>query len=102
MERRVVLSKRAAGKLDKLLEYLETKWSKRVKDQFIQKMDRALNIIKEQPESSPISEKIQGLHRCVVTSQTTVYYKFDEKVIRIVTLFDTRQNPTKLNKETGG
>jgi len=37
MSRKIVLSNRASGNLEKLLEYLENKWSKRVKDNFIKK-----------------------------------------------------------------
>ena len=98
MSRKIVLSKRASRNLEKLLEYLETKWSKRVKDNFIKKLDKALLILKEKPESSPKSEVIKGLYRRVITKQTTAFYKFDNKNIYLVTIFDTRQDPDKLNK----
>ena len=99
MSRKIVLSKRASRNLEKLLEYLETKWSKRVKDNFIKKLDKSLQILKEKPESSPKSEVIKGLYRCVITKQTTAFYKFDNNSIYVVTIFDTRQDPDKLNKE---
>jgi plasmid stabilization system protein ParE len=99
MSRKLVLSKRASGKLDKLLEYLETEWSIRIKNNFIKKLDRSLQILKEKPESSPKSDRVNGLYKCVVTKQTTVYYKFDSKKLYIVTIFDTRQDPKRLNKE---
>jgi len=99
MSRKIVLSKRASGKLDKLLEYLETEWSIRIKNNFIKKLDRSLQILKEKPESSPKSDRVNGLYKCVVTKQTTVYYKFDNKKLYVVTIFDTRQNPKRLNKE---
>jgi plasmid stabilization system protein ParE len=99
MSRKIVLSKRASGKLDKLLEYLETEWSIRIKNNFIKKLERSLQIIKEKPESSPKSDRVIGLYKCVVTKQTTVYYKFDSKKLYVVTIFDTRQDPKRLNKE---
>jgi len=99
MSRKIVLSKRASGKLDKLLEYLETEWSIRIKNNFIKKLDRSLQILKEKPESSPKSDRVNGLYKCVVTKQTTVYYKFDSKKLYVVTIFDTRQDPKRLNKE---
>ena len=100
MSRKIVLSKRASRNLEKLLEYLETEWSIRIKNNFIKKLDRSLHILKEKPESSPKSDRVIGLHKCVVTKQTTVYYKFDSEKLYIVTIFDTRQDPNKLNKET--
>ncbi len=62
MNRKIVLSKRASRKLDKLLEYLETEWSIRIKNNFIKKLDRSLQIIKENPESFPKSDRITGLY----------------------------------------
>lgn len=98
MSRKIILSKIASRKLDKLLEYLKTEWSTRTKNNFVKKLDRALQIIKEKPESFPKSDKITGLYKCVVTKQTTVYYKFDSKKLYVVTIFDTRQDTKKLNK----
>ena len=47
------------------------------------------------------SNKFQGLYKCVVTKQTTFYYRVsvELKEIEIITIFDTRQNPNKLKKD---
>jgi hypothetical protein len=37
--RKIILSKRASKKLEKLLEYLELEWSLKVKNDFIKKLD---------------------------------------------------------------
>jgi plasmid stabilization system protein ParE len=97
--KRVVFSKRASFLLENLLEYLEREWSVKVKKDFIKKMDKAINQIINFPESCPRSEIKKGLHRLIVTRQTTIYYQFDSKSIKIITIFDNRMNPDKLNKE---
>jgi len=56
-------------------------------------------MLKSNPESFPKSNKQKGLHKCVITKQTTLYYTFNSKEIFIVTLFDTRQNPNKIKKD---
>ena len=99
MERKIILSKRASQKLDKLLLYLESEWSERVKKNFIKKLDRALDILKENPGSSPESRKSPEIHQCVVTKQTTILYRFDRMKIYVITIFDNRQDPRKLKKE---
>ncbi len=69
MKRKVVLSKLAATKLTALLEYLESEWSARSKDDFIAKLDRALGLIAVFPNSfARIGDK-KGVHRCVITNQ---------------------------------
>ena len=99
MNRTVVISKLAERKLEKLFEYLTLNWSIKVKNEFITKLDKNISLIKEQPESFPLSEKGKGLRKCVITKQTILFYRFDKEKIKIVTLFDSRQNPKKLNPD---
>lgn len=96
---KVVLSKRAAHKLDALLVYLENEWSSKVKKDFIVKLDRSIALVSRLPESCPESKQMPGLYKCVVTKQTTLYYRIKNQTIQIITLFDSRQNPSKLKKE---
>jgi plasmid stabilization system protein ParE len=98
--REIILSRTAAIKLENLLNYLEGEWSSRVKQKFIQKLDNSIHLIQNYPLSFEKSEIKIDLYRCVVTKQTTLYYKFDSKKVYIVTVFDNRMNPKKLKKET--
>lgn len=100
MKREIRLSKRAMRKLDSLLDYLEEEWSAKVKHEFVLKLDKSLKQIQKLPDSFPESEKISGLRKCVVTKQTTVFYKYSETTIDVVTIFDNRRNPKILKKET--
>lgn len=93
------MSKTAERKLDKLFEYLVTKWSVKVKAAFVEKLNTSIEIIKIQPEIFPESKKAKGLRMCVITRQTTLFYRYNSEQIYIVTIFDTRQNPDRLNKD---
>jgi plasmid stabilization system protein ParE len=95
--RKVIFSKRAANKMEKLLDYLEVEWSEKVKQNFIKKFDKSIGFISSFPEATEESNLKKGVHRCVVTKQTTIYYIFDETKIKVVTIFDTRMNPNKLS-----
>ncbi len=99
MKRKVILSKRASHKLDVLFNYLQSNWSQNVKTSFIEKLDKKLEMIKENPEIFPKSNIIKGLHKCVITKQTTLYYLFDDFTISIVTIFFNKQNPNALMNE---
>ncbi|SHF05747.1 Plasmid stabilization system protein ParE [Psychroflexus salarius] len=99
MSRKVVISKTAQKKLENLFEYLITEWSLKVKKEFVEKLDSSIEIIKTQPEIFPESKKGKKLRRCVITKQTTLYYRFNSKRINVVTIFDTRQHPNKLDPE---
>ena len=96
MIRKVVLSKKAEYKLEKLLIYLVENWSEKVKRDFVKELDRSIAVIKVYPKGFTESKKEPGLRKCVVTKQTTLYFRFDSKKIYIVTIFDNRQDPKKL------
>ena len=99
MSRKVVISITAERKLEKLFEYFIEKWSIKVKKDFVKKLDSSIEIIKNQPEIFPESKKGKSLRKCVITKQTTLFYRYNSKRISIVTIFDTRQDPNKLDKE---
>ena len=96
MAKTVFFSKRARTNLEKLLTYLEDEWSLKVKNEFKEKLDRCVIQISKQPESCPVSEEFPGLYKCVVTKQTTLYYRIKEKEIQVITFYDNRQDPKKL------
>ena len=99
MKREIRLSNRAIKKLESILVYLEEEWSTKVKHDCIQKLDKSLKQIQKHPYSFPESEKIQGLRKCIVTRQTTVFYKYSNTTIDVVIIFDNRQNPESLLNE---
>ena len=98
--RKVILSKRASNRLEKLIEYLESEWSLKAKKEFIRKLDKSLKQIQKYPDSCQQTDFVKGLHMSVVTKQTSVFYRYDSKSINIVTIFDNRMNPKRLRKET--
>jgi plasmid stabilization system protein ParE len=69
LSRTVVISKTAQKKLEKLFEYLISEWSLKVKNEFVEKLDSSIDIIKNQPEIFPESKKGKKLRKCVVTKQ---------------------------------
>ena len=98
---KVFLSELAENKLLKLTDFLLKNWSLKVKNDFTKKLTSKIQQISNQPESCPQSSEFNGLFKCVVTKQTTFYYRinFDKKEIEIITVFDTRQNPNILEKD---
>ncbi|WP_299315281.1 type II toxin-antitoxin system RelE/ParE family toxin [uncultured Aquimarina sp.] len=98
---KVYLSELAESKLLKLTDYLLEKWNLKVKNEFVTKLTEKIGQITLQPDSCPKSNELNGFYKCVVTKQTTFYYRvnFEKQEIEIITLFDTRQNPNKLKKQ---
>lgn len=95
---KVYLSEIAELKLSKLTEYLVENWNLKTRDDFLDKFTRKIIQISLQPHSCPQSDSKEGLYKCVVTKQTTFYYRIsvDLEELEIITIFDTRQDPQKL------
>lgn len=96
----VFLSELAESKLLKLNDYLLENWNLKIRNDFISLLTSKIEQISRHPESCPKSSDFKGLYKCVITKQTTFYYRINtaENEIEIITLFDTRQNPKKLKK----
>lgn len=98
---KVFLSELAERKLLKLSEYLLEKWNLKTRDKFIEKLTEKIEQISLQPESCLQSSEFKELYKCIVTKQTTFYYRIstESNEIEIITVFDTRQNPDKLSQD---
>ncbi len=98
---KIFLSELAETKLIKLSDYLLENWNLKTRDKFFAKLTEKIKQISRQPNSCPKSAKFNNLYKCVVTKQTTFYYrvKTENKEIEIITIFDTRQDPKKLEED---
>ena len=76
---KVYLSKLAESKLLKLTEYLLEEWIVEVRDEFISKLTEKINQISSHPKSCSQSNNFKGLFKCVVSKQTTFYYRIHNK-----------------------
>lgn len=97
----IFVSDIAEYKLKKLTEYLLEEWGYKVKKDFLIKLNEKIEQISEYPESCPKSIVFGGIYKCVVTKQTTFFYRvnYTKMEIEIITLFDTRQDPDELKKQ---
>ena len=97
MGRKVIWSPASEKDFEAILEYLQSRWTYRVISIFINKVDDNISLIVEDPKIFPIiNEKLQ-IRKSVVTKHNALYYRINKQNIEIVRLFDSRQNPHKLN-----
>ena len=94
--RKVNFSETAVKNLEDIKFYLISKWSERVYGNFKTKLSENISLIATNPEAFPKSNK--NIYKCVLIKQVTIFYRFNSTEIQILSLFDTRQNPIKINK----
>jgi plasmid stabilization system protein ParE len=93
---KVTISERAERNLDNIIRYLEAEWSVRVRDKFLEMLKKKIEQIARMPHMYEASSKKKTVRRCVVSKQTSLYYRPKKEEIEIITIQDTRQNPKKL------
>ena len=99
MNLKINISKTAEENLDAVLNFIESRWSKKSKEMFLVKFQKAISIISMNPEVFPKSSINKKYRKCVVTKQSSLLYSFGSNEIRIHSIFDTRQDPNKIKKD---
>ena len=89
-------TKESLTNLEDILDYLISAWSQREVVNFKSKLSKQLKLISKYPLLFPASQINPNLRKAVLSKQTTVFYKIQDKHIYIIYLFDTRQNPNKI------
>ena len=96
--RRIIFSQRSKNQLDSLIKYLELEFSILTRAKFVKNFDEIILIIQKNPDTFRVSEINENIRKCVISKQTSLYYRFNNYEIRLLSLFDTRQNPTKITQ----
>lgn len=86
----------ATKNLESIIEYLETNWTSKEVKKFFQKLEKQLLLLSIFPEAYSLSLKKKKIHRCVFTKNLTIYYTVDEEFLVLLSIFDTRQHPSKV------
>jgi plasmid stabilization system protein ParE len=78
--------------LDKLLTYLEKEWNITVANEFLDKLEEKILLIKSHPTIGGLSA-ITNTRSILITSQNKIYYRIENNKIVVINMIDTRKNP---------
>lgn len=95
MAKKVVWTKRASKKFDKIVEYLETDWNENVIRAFVQQTESILELLSENPELGTIEHPKKGIYGFHLTKHNRLFYRFDDSRLIVLNLFDNRQHPKR-------
>jgi plasmid stabilization system protein ParE len=86
-------SLRARHEEIELLEYVVGKFGHEKGKEVYQKIERVLDEISKMPEIYRLSARRTGLRKCVLSKQTSIYYRVKEDHIEVVTFRPNRKDP---------
>lgn len=90
-------SQRSYQEYDQILEYIISKFSIKKAVEVDNYFEEMIDLIAANPQLFPYADKAKKLRRCVVSAQTTIYYRFTGKYVEIVSFRGNLMNPDTLN-----
>ena len=93
---KIIWSDEALQNLLKIIEYLNYQWSKKEIHKFVKKLDNRINLISENSLIFPTSQTKKNIRKSVLTKQISLFYQINKKTVEIITLFDNRSDPDKI------
>src|SRR5947208_2297290 len=94
MVKKIKWTSEAEESYDRIIQYLEARWTEKDIINFISPTERILKFISENPYLFRRSNK-KHVHEALVTSHNLLLYRVKPKHIEWITFFDTRQNPKR-------
>lgn len=84
--------------LDNASLYLITSFGLKVLENFLALYEARIASIAEQPDRYPIINKELKLRKAVLTKHNIILYREMTDKIEVISIFDTRQDPGKIDK----
>ena len=79
------------------VEYLSNEWDVIVLNNFVDRIEQALEQIRTNPKLYPLHQINGNVHRCIIHERIILYYRIvDEETIDLLTFWNTSQDPDKL------
>jgi len=97
MANEVILTPTADRNFSNIVGYLTKNWGIKVANNFIDRFEHVVFLLAEDPRMFQLLDKTKKVQKCIVTKHNVLYFKETDKVIKIITIFDTRQDPKKLD-----
>ncbi|MEQ8908717.1 MAG: hypothetical protein RIC95_05965 [Vicingaceae bacterium] len=96
--KKVVWTPVALESLAQTKDFLDKVWNDEVIDSFLNKLDHRINQIRKNPELAP-SFKQSEFRQLIVHRTTSLFYRIYPDHIKLLLLWDNRQNPSDLLKK---
>ena len=99
MAKPIQLTPNAEADLTAISEYILTSFGRLALNHFYELYESKLALIASYPTRYPILQKKNKIRKSVITKQSVILYIDTPEEIRVISVFDTRQNPENIGKQ---
>jgi plasmid stabilization system protein ParE len=90
MAKKIVWTKRADTKFNKIINYLEQEWGTRVTQTFVKTTYDIIDLISDQPDLGIIENQEKKIRGFLLTKHNRLFYRVTDGEIILLNFFDTR------------
>jgi len=94
MGKEIIWSARAIESFNRVIEYLETNWTEKQINSFVEKTEHTLRIIGSGKVKFKSSKK-KNIFEVLVTKHNLLLYRDKKNKVELILFYDTRQHPKK-------
>jgi plasmid stabilization system protein ParE len=96
-KKKVIWTSTATNKFNRIIDYMQQKWSDREIEKFVEMTDVVIQYISEKPLMFRKTNK-KNVREALITEHNLLIYKIYSDHISLITFWDTRQNPKRKKK----
>lgn len=94
MAKEVIWSKRAIRSFDRIIDYLQVKWTEKEIVTLISNTNKVINQISTGVVQFRASNQLK-IHEVLITKHNLLIYRVSSERIELLVFYDTRQHPKK-------
>lgn len=95
MEKKIIITKRFRNNTLRVYQYLLKEFSTKTAYRFLDRLEKRIGFIAKNPEIGKASVKRKNIRSVLFTPHNQIFYRYQNKTIEILCLFDMRRNPKK-------
>ena len=93
----VSYSSRSYDEYESILRYVEDNFGIIKAAEVDIYFEKVIDLIAVNPKMFPHSDKMQDIRRCVISPQTTLYYRFTGEYVELISFRGNKLNPESLD-----
>jgi plasmid stabilization system protein ParE len=91
----------ALKSLQETIDFLNLKWNAQIVDAFIDLLEEKLKLLQSNPEIAPKIDN-QDIRRLLIHPMISLFYQLNQDHLKILLVWDNRQNPDSFYKRLIG
>ena len=95
MAKKIIWTKRANKRFDKIIDYLQEEWGERVTENFVVRNYDVIELLSEYPNMGTLENSKKSIRGFLITKHNRLFYRVNEKELILLNFFDTRQRKNK-------